>query len=175
MSSHIPLSKLDEGIDKSVENATRYLNDALFLYQNKRYQSSILLSMLSYEEAGKALLLMDYKMEKKEITKRQWKKRFCSHSMKNLISRRKIWQDAGFVSPIPDSDVWQARSDVDWKNVFTYTDYDYENLKWTSPMIPKTFGIKDVEHFSHAAMSKAADALKCIIKRLAEFEKQEKM
>lgn len=64
MSSYIPSSKLDEGIDKSIENATRYLNDALFLYQNMRYQSSILLSMLSYEETGKALLLMDYKKKK---------------------------------------------------------------------------------------------------------------
>ena len=172
MSTHIPLNNLVEGIKKSIDNASRYLNDAVFLYQNKRYQSSILLSMLSYEEAGKALLLMDYKAKEKEVTKRQWSKKFCSHRMKNLVSIRAIWQDAGYVSRIPDSDVWQARFDVDWKNVFTYADYDFENLKWTSPMIPRTFGIRDVEQFSHNAMLHAADALKCIIRRAREFESQ---
>ena len=125
MSSYIPSSKLDEGIDKSIENATRYLNDALFLYQNMRYQSSVLLSMLSYEETGKALLLMDYK-KKKEITMRQWKKKFCSHKIKNLVSIRTIWQDAGFVSKIPNWDVRLSKFDVDWKNIFTYADYGVE-------------------------------------------------
>ena len=67
MSSQIPLGKIDEGIKKSIENANGYFEDALFLYKNKRYQSSILLSMLSYEEFGKALLLMDYKSKEKEI------------------------------------------------------------------------------------------------------------
>ena len=40
MSSQIPLGKIDEGIKKSIENATSYFEDALFLYKNKRYQSS---------------------------------------------------------------------------------------------------------------------------------------
>jgi len=172
MSTYIPLNKLGEGIQKSIDNASRYLQDAVFLHQNKRYQSSILLSMLSYEEAGKALLLMDYEKKKKLVTRRQWKRKFCNHKRKNLVSIRAIWQDAGYVSRIPDSDVWQAKFDVDWKNVFTYTDYDFENLKWTSPMISKTFGIGDVEQFSHNAMSHAADALKCIIRRVREFESQ---
>jgi len=128
--------------------------------------------MLSYEEAGKALLLMDYKKKKKEITRRHWKKKFCSHKMKNLVSIRTIWQDAGFVSEIPNWDVHLSKFDVDWKNVFTYADYAFENVKWTSPIISRTFGIKDIEQFSNNAMSRAADALKCIIKRAAEFEKQ---
>lgn len=165
MSSHIPLKELSEGIKKSIDNATRYLNDAVFLHQNERYQSSILLSILSFEEAGKALMLMDFKEEKKEITKRQWRKRFCSHSMKNLISMKKIWQDAGFVPQIPYLDVAQARFAVDWKNVFTYADYDFENQKWTSPNSPESFGIKDAEHISYNNMSRAAKALECIIRR----------
>ena len=166
MSFHIPLNKLGAGIKESIDNATRYLNDALFLHQNERYQSSILLSHLSFEEAGKALLLMDYQKEEKEITKRQWRKRFCSHSLKNLISIKKIWQDAGYVSPIPEADVWQARFDVDWKNVFTYVDYDFENHRWTSP---KEI-VRDAENFSHSSMTRASEALKCIIRRVKEFE-----
>jgi AbiV family abortive infection protein len=124
MSSSIPFSKVDEGIQKAVDNATRSLNDAVFLHDKKKYQSSILLSMLSYEESGKALLLMDYKSRNKEITRSQWTKKFCSHRMKNLISLRAIWKDAGYISRILDSDVSQAKFDVDWKNVWTYADYD---------------------------------------------------
>jgi AbiV family abortive infection protein len=172
MSSQIPLGKIDEGIKKSIENATSYFEGALFLYKNKRYQSSILLSMLSYEEFGKALLLMDYKFQEKEITKTQWKKKFCNHKMKNLISIRAIWKDADFVPKIPEMDIHQARFDVDWKNIFTYTDYDFENRKWTSPRIPKTFGIKDIEQFSYRAISRVANAQKCVTKRATEFDEQ---
>jgi len=171
VSSSIPLSKLDEGIQRAVDNATRYLNDAVFLHDKKRYQSSILLSMLSYEESGKALLLMDYKSKEKEVTRSQWVRKFCSHRMKNLISLRAIWQDAGYVSPISDSDVSISKFDVDWKNVFTYADYDFENQKWTSPTIPKSFGGGDAEIFSQNSMRRAANALECIIRKTKEPEK----
>jgi len=166
LSSSITLSELDEGIEKSIENASRYLHDALFLFQNERYQSAILLSMLSFEESGKALLTMDYKAKNREITKTQWLKKFCSHTVKNLASRRKIWQDAGFTPRIPDWDKALARFDQEWKQVFTYVDYDFRNDKWTTPLNPKGFGIRKVESFSKSAMSHAADALEAVMKRL---------
>ena len=168
MSSLITLRELDEGIEKSVENATRYLNDALFLYQNERYQSSILLSMLSYEEAGKTLLLLDHKGKKREITKTQWVKQFCSHTFKNIVSRRAIWQDAGFTSLFPHHNKDLARFDQEWKHVFTYVDYDFRNQKWTTPLIPKSFGVRNVESFCINAVSHAREALESLIKRLDE-------
>ena len=168
MSSLITLNELDEGIEKSVENASRYLNDALFLFQHKRYQSSILLSMLSFEESGKALLAMNYKKKKKEITKIQWFKQFCSHTVKNFVSRRAIWQDAGFTPNFPNWDKILARFDQEWKHVFTYVDYDFRNQKWTTPLIPKSFGVKGVESFCISAMSHAREALESLIKRLNE-------
>jgi len=169
MSSLITLNEFDEGVEKSVENASRYLNDALFLFQHKRYPSSILLSMLSYEEAGKALLAMNYKMQKREITKTQWVKKFCSHTIKNLASRRTIWQDAGFAPHFPNWDKILAKFDQEWKHVFTYVDYDFRNQKWTTPLIPKSFGIKDVESFCVSVMSHAREALESSIKRLNEY------
>ena len=168
MSPLITLSELDEGTEKSVENASRYLNDALFLFQHNRHQSSILLSMLSYEESGKALLAMDFKMKKREITKTQWVKKFCSHTIKNLASRRTIWQDAGFTPRFPDWDEILSKFDQEWKHVFTYVDYDFRNHKWTSPLIPKSFGVKDVESFCISALSHAREALESVVKRLHE-------
>jgi len=102
MSPLISLSELDEGIEKSVENPSRYLNDAFFLFQHKRYQPAILLSMLSYEESGKTLLAMDSKMQKRKVTKSRWVKKFCSHTIKNLASRRAIRQNTAFTPHFPD-------------------------------------------------------------------------
>ena len=172
MSSLITLSELDEGIEKSVENSSRYLSDALFLFQHKRYQSSILLSMLSYEESGKALLAMHYKKEKREITKTQWVKQFCSHTIKNLVSRRAIWRDAGFTPRFPNWDKVLSKFDQEWKHVFTYVDYDFRNQKWTTPLIPKSFGVTDVESFCVNAMSHAREALESLIKRLNEIKQK---
>jgi len=166
MSSLITLNELDEGIEKSVENASRYLADALFLFQHKKYQSSILLSMFSYEESGKVLLLMNHKLDKKEITKTQWIKKFCSHTVKNIFSRRAIWQDVGFTPDRLDLDKVLAKFDQEWKHVWTYVDYDFRNQKWTTPLTPKSFGIRNAESFCINAMSHAREALDSLIKRL---------
>jgi AbiV family abortive infection protein len=162
MSSYVPFKRLDEGIRKSVDNATRYLDDAVFLHRNEKFQSSVLLPMLAFEEAGKALLLADYEREEKKVTKTQWRKRFCSHGTKNLSSIRRIWQDVGYTSPLQDSDIWQAKFQVDWKNVFTYVDYDFENGKWTSP----ESSVRNTEDFSYNSMRRAAEALECVSKRV---------
>jgi hypothetical protein len=127
--------------------------------------------MLSYEEAGKALMLIDYKSKKKKITKTQWRKRFCNHQSKNLHATRTVWRDAGFVSPVPNWDLSVASFTVDWKEVFTYVDYDFRNRKWTSPNLPKSFGIGNAENFSTGSLSQAAGALKCIVVRATEFDK----
>ena len=120
--------------------------------------------MLSYEESGKALLALDYKTEKKNITKTQWVKKFCSHTVKNLASRRRIWQNAGFNSQIPDWDKALAKFDQEWQQVFTYVDYDFRNSKWTTPLDPEGFGLENAVTFCKNAMSHAAGALKAVIK-----------
>lgn len=43
---------LQEGIDKSVQNAERLLRDARILYENGSFSSSFLLSSLSIEESA---------------------------------------------------------------------------------------------------------------------------
>ena len=50
MSSAIPFDKIEIGIDQALKNSTRFLEDSILLFENQRYQSAILLAMLSYEE-----------------------------------------------------------------------------------------------------------------------------
>ena len=170
MSSTIPLSIVEEGIQKSLENAGRYLEDAVFLFHNERYQSSILLSMLSYEESGKTMMLINYRDRKKEITKSQWTKKFCRHTIKNLASLRAIWQESKVTPIFLDQDVHLSKFQQDWKNVFTYVDYDFENLKWTSPLSPESFFYyfsgTSVRSFCISAMSQAGEALKVAMKKV---------
>ncbi len=168
--SNIPYETIDEGIKKSFDNATRYLLDALFLDENKRYQSSIFMSMLSYEESGKALLLVESKQKQRVISEKEWRKEFCNHCNKNLVAMETVWKDIGFKPKVPDWSTHQARFDFEWKNVFTYVDYDFVNEKWTSPMQPESFGVTDIAQFSFRALDKAADALKCMIRRVKESE-----
>ena len=166
MPTPISISEINEGIERSVENASRYLEDALFLFQNGKYPSSILLSMLSYEESGKVILLLDYKMRKKEITRTQWIKKFCSHTTKNITSRRAIWQDADFTPRIPNYDKALARFDQEWKQVFAYVDYDFRNQKWTTPLVTESFGLNNVKSFCINAMTHSKEALESVIRRL---------
>ena len=40
--------------------------------------------MLFYEGSGKILILHDYEDKEKKITKTQWKKKICNHTLKNI-------------------------------------------------------------------------------------------
>lgn len=172
MSTSIFGGRFEEGIQKSLENAGRYLEDALFLFRNKKYQSSILLSMLSYEESGKTMMLIDYRNREEEITKSQWIKKFCNHTMKNLTSLRAIWQEVGMTSLFQGHDVRLSKFQQDWKNVFTYVDYDFENQKWTSPLSPKSFGMKSAKSFCISAMSQASKSLELAMKKVEVLSKE---
>lgn len=168
MTSPIPLEKFDEGIRESIDNATKFLNDAVFLHQDKRYRTSILLSILSFEESGKALLLMDYKSKKNEITKSQWIKKFCNHSKKNIASIVAIWKDAGFDYVIPNIRLGNLQQER--KNASIYVDYDFMNKRWLKPDSPASIEIKGAEEYSSSTISNASTALKCLTRRLADFD-----
>lgn len=164
----IPINTLNEGLQKAVDNSTRYLNDALLLYENKRFSSCFLISMLSFEESGKALLLIAAIAKKQSITSKQWRKDFCNHCKKNLVSIKSTWEDAHFTSRFPDWDKHLANFDFEWKNAFTYVDYDFGVNKWISPTAPESFGAKNDEHFASTAMSRAAKALQIVVKKCSK-------
>jgi len=110
--------------------------------------------------------LINHKMQKKEITKAQWVKKFCSHTIKNIASRTTIWQDAVFTPRFADWDRILAKFDQEWKHVWTYVHYDFGNQKWTTPLNPRGFGMENPQSFCVNAMSHAREALESLIKRL---------
>jgi len=46
--------------------------------------------------------------------------------------------------------------------------YDFRNQKWTSPLVPKSFGIKNIESFCVSAMFLSKEALESLIKKSNE-------
>lgn len=115
------------------------------------------------------MLLMHHKKQKKEIAKAKWVKKFCSHTIKNIVSTRAIWQDADFAPRILNWNKALAKFDQEWKHVFAYVDYDFRNQKWATPPTPKSFGITDVRSFCTSAMSHAQKALESVTRRLEKW------
>lgn len=74
----IPLNNVQMGIELSLENAKRLLEDAKLLFENKRYASAVSLGALSLEELGKAVLLLNELTQKRDISASAYKKIFRS-------------------------------------------------------------------------------------------------
>jgi len=65
MKTAIPITKLREDYESAIENAECILKAAEILNENGRYASSIQLSLLSCEEAGKAYVIAIHLVSRK--------------------------------------------------------------------------------------------------------------
>ena len=74
----IPLESVQIGIERSLENTQRLLDDAKLLFENKRYASSLSLGALSLEELGKTILLLNELVQERDVSTTLWKKIFRS-------------------------------------------------------------------------------------------------
>lgn len=69
----IPPEKILDGINLALRYSLSLLNSSGNLYNQKKYQQSIPLAILSYEEAAKANWLLIHLQEEKGITREDWK------------------------------------------------------------------------------------------------------
>ncbi len=163
-------SSLREGITKSFDNADRYFKDATLLNKNNAFESSILLAMLSFEESGKTMMLIDYFKQHKTLTSKIWKKDFCNHVTKNLACHKLLWQRNGSPQGFEDEQKDTSKFQFDWKNAFTYVGFDFHNKEWDSPLSPESFMKGNVLYFSSAALSQARQALDLAKEQLATLD-----
>lgn len=145
----IPLNKLREGYESAIENAERLLNDSKILYQHKCLASSIQLSLLSSEEAGKAFGIIAYMSQGKSITKKEWedfrkfrghwKKLFwaseAAHMSFDKMLREAVVNNSSLerflgIKPHEPTVKWKAEK---LKQLMIYLDYDFKNNKWLRP------------------------------------------
>lgn len=162
MTDYPLLRDYDKGIRLSKENAERLIEDAKMLFESKKYPSAFYLAVIGIEEIGKALLLLKYKKEQKEITKTQWKNVFCFHQEKLRIVEKAITQhirktkaqygfgenamrgiSEGEVSNIDVSNMIVEGLKQD-KDAFLYVGYDFSRSVWSTPLKPDLFNLKDV-------------------------------
>lgn len=155
MTIHLPLRDYEKGTTLSEENARRLIEDARRLFKEERYPSALYLAVQGIEEIGKALLFLQYKREKKDITKCEWDRVFCNHPRKleeveKAIARhvRKIKSWEGFganlkeIREIPEDEFqkdfarWLKRD----KDRLAYVNYDFTRIKWSTPCDPDVIG-----------------------------------
>jgi len=53
-----------------------------------------------------------------------------------------------------------------------YVNYNFENLKWTSPLFPKSFGVTSAKSFCVSAMSQAGKTLELAVKKVETLSKK---
>lgn len=84
----IPNEILLDGSSLALKNTDRLLKDARILFDNKRYSTSLALSVLALEEFGKCLLLFEAMTKRSKVTSNMWRKHFMNHNVKlNAILR----------------------------------------------------------------------------------------
>lgn len=85
--------QIGEGIHLATSNAETYFLNSKTMYEQKQYQSSIPLATISFEETRKALALIEFFANGKNITKKEWNK-LTEHEYKlkhgGQVSRRAI-------------------------------------------------------------------------------------
>ncbi len=69
----IPVSKLDEGIKKSMSQVRSLIESSKLLYEKRKFPESINLSILGKEEMTKLRVFRIHKKLNKPITNREWK------------------------------------------------------------------------------------------------------
>ena len=156
MSAYFPISNYDKGITLSKENAERLFENAKMLFEAKKYSSASYLALQGIEEIGKALLFLEYKREKKKITKSQWEKVFKDHTKKlekvlEAITKHctKIRVSEGFGKSkkyLPENKVLKMmrRGLMQDKDEFAYIDYDFHRQKWLTPLKPDFIDLEGV-------------------------------
>lgn len=82
----IPKEKLHEGFEKCFEHVANLLSDSRKMHDDKRFVSSIALSILAFEEIGKLDFIRTYINKNTDITKEDWDEfsSYGSHSFKLL-------------------------------------------------------------------------------------------
>jgi len=135
-------SKLDpksaaEGIKFANNNATSLLNDAQLLFDNKRYERCVALSILAIEEAGKSSIIRSILLtdDQKEL-KKEWQN-YRRHTEKNsfwivpeLVSKGASQLEDLRLTVDPNSDHGQTLDNL--KQLSFYTDI-FSSRKWSIP------------------------------------------
>ena len=150
MKEQIDWERLKKGASLCLRNSGRLIYDAGHLFRAKSYSSSILLAIYSIEEAGKALLCLDYFQRGRDVTEECWRYEFKEHVFKIFKTYEGMFQEAINRDPLDNmlrqiakkvqwagdqNTFYKALSKTlnDWKKQSIYMDYDFKKGEWIEP------------------------------------------
>lgn len=133
---------LEEGITNVLDNAERLSTDAKILLGEKRFESATFLSLVAKEEIGKAFLMLDHWVSKRDMTEKEYREIFHSrnaHKKKLVAARRafmktQAWWGMGEVL---------GGQDQTEKERNLYVDFVFPSRYWQTP----TYDLEEIGPF----------------------------
>lgn len=147
MTLQIPKSTYEKAIILCKKNSERLHDISVKLFKKEQYLASFLIGLASWEEIGKALIVVKY-WDRDFISQRIWKNELKSHKEKIKIARRyrdislfeSSSQTSVFAQMIVDGivelkdDMEHIRRVVKMRTDSLYVNYDWDNNKWEKPV-----------------------------------------
>lgn len=143
----IEQARFSKGIKLSYENAKRLNILSVKYFQKKLYEGSFFLAFAAWEEIGKALMILEKKLNDEPISKTEWKNRLKSHRKKIETAYRVhdlSLTESIFGSEYADKfrsgeytlmiDEEFLKKMADYRLGGVYVDYLFETNEWGLPM-----------------------------------------
>lgn len=166
---HIP-----KGVKFCIDNANRLLKDAEFLHYNQKYPSSIIASILAFEEIAKARMLRSKWFKGKPVTKEDWKQ-LTKHSRKAFYGFRFLNDSLSFKINSKRLKELQSRmvkrralQSTEDKEIFSYVNWSSQG--WISPMYP--FPMQIYSNNEQQVFIKSSEKLDEVRKSIGVFMKE---
>lgn len=142
---------LTDGIKLSLDNAERLNTDAEVLLKRKRLVTSNVLLAFAKEELGKAILIMEYWVSRRNMSYKDYVRFFRSREAHNekLRTAGRAFLKADFQVVLGDFLARQERTQRERK---LYVDYDFALNSWIGPVqefddLFEEYGIGSVKHY----------------------------
>ena len=114
------------------------MDSTQILFENGKYSTSLVLSVLAFEEYGKFLMLYDANVKKRKITKEIWENQFKKHDKKlesipNILFKQKTFISSAVVERKKRKHVLEIIKkwgNLKFSNI--YLDWDSVKGEWAS-------------------------------------------
>lgn len=144
----VPWESMEQCFELSLDNAQRLVEDAEYLLKAGRLSSARVLTVLSLEESGKALLACEYLTEKKKVSVNDYQNRFLSHPAK-IDKALKALEEIDIQLPELSREIAKRLQKEKTQSIFVDYDGRFQmwSISWSQDSRPlvKTYDFIDLE------------------------------
>lgn len=139
-----PVKLIPKGVKLCIENVSHLLNDAKLLHDKKRYASSIVTSIIAFEEIGKARMLRNKWIKGKPVKKLDWDNltnhlEKSHHMTKVLVKESGLYKTKSKKSKMfktLEKNMAKSQASELIANKKSFTFVNWSNMGWHTPTNP---------------------------------------